>query len=74
VAATAPHAGSVMTCPLSVLKSRPFVKAMDRLAEAAEEAVEAAVEVAVVVDVEDAEEDTRKKSENWRSYRWKTKH
>jgi hypothetical protein len=33
-----------------------------------------AVEVAVVADVEDEEEDTRRKSENWRSYRWKMKH
>jgi hypothetical protein len=65
-AATVPHAGSAMTCHLSAHKSRPFAKAMEHLAEAAEVAIEAAV----MADVEDAaaeEDDIKKKRENWRS-------
>ena len=59
-AATVPHAGSAMTCHHFARKFSPSVKAMDRLAAAAEVAVEAAIEA----DVEDEEDDTRKQSEN----------
>jgi hypothetical protein len=71
VAATAPHAGSAMTCHHFAHKLSPSVKAMDCLAAAAEVAI-GAVDAEDVEDVEheEHEEDvTRKKSENWRSSR-----
>jgi hypothetical protein len=72
-AATAPHAGSATTCHHFAHKSSPSVKVMDRLAAAAEAAVEVAVE-ADVEDVVDEEGDIRRKSANWRSSKWKTRH
>jgi hypothetical protein len=72
-AVTVPCAGSAMTCPHFVRKFWPYVRAMDRLAAAAEVPVDA-VDVGDVEDAVAAEDVTRKRNENWRSSGWKMNH
>jgi hypothetical protein len=69
-AAAVPQDGSAMMCPQFAHKSSPSVKAMDRLVAAEVVVEEAVVEVEEKVE----EDDTSKRSENWRNSRRKMKH